>query len=128
VIVGGLRSGKARYMMNLKYAGGTVTMSDDACATLLAYAEALARNAGSDTVTVAVIGEDGEPTDADILIGPASQLLAVPSKASHRDFDDRAQIAYMAERTAQLQPPRPIATPDSPPEEDNDQDRTLGDL
>jgi hypothetical protein len=115
-------------MMNIKYAGGTVTMSDDACATLLGYAEALARNAGSDTVTVAVIGEDGEPTDAEILIGPASQLLAVPSKAPHRDLHDGAQIAFMAERTAQLQPPRPIATPDSPPAEHDNQDRTLGDL
>jgi hypothetical protein len=115
-------------MMNLKYAGGTVTLSDDACATVLEYAAALARNSDSDTVSITVIGEDGTLVEAEILIGPASQLLAVPSTAPHRDIDDAAQIAYMVERTARLQPSRPIGAPDSSPIDDIETNQTLGDL
>jgi hypothetical protein len=115
-------------MMDLQYAGGTVTMSDDACATVLEYAAALARNSDSDTITIAVVGEDGERVEAEILIGPASQLLALPSKVPHRDLGDEAQIAQMVERTARLQPSRPVAAPESAPGDNADQDRTLGDL
>jgi hypothetical protein len=68
-------------MMKLEYAGGEVLVSDEASHVILRYAESLAMHNASDTISIPVVTVEGVPGVAEILIGPASQLLALPSAA-----------------------------------------------
>jgi hypothetical protein len=94
-------------MMKLEYAGGEVLLSDEASRVLLRYAESLAMHDSSDTVTLPVVTVEGVPGEAEILVGPASQLLALPTAEDHV-IDDAAAIAVMREKMAALQPSRPV--------------------
>jgi hypothetical protein len=87
-------------MMRLKYAGGEVFVSDEASHALLHYAEGLALSDSSDTVALPVVTIDGVAGVAEILIGPASQLLALPA-AEKFDLDDAEVIASEPETPAQ---------------------------
>jgi hypothetical protein len=107
-------------MMKLEYAGGEVFVSDEASHVLLQYAEALALSKSSDTVALPVVTLEGVAGVAEILIGPASQLLALPA-AEHVDIDDAEVIETMRHKLAALQPSRPIASePDVPPQATDD--------
>jgi hypothetical protein len=107
-------------MMRLKYAGGEVFVSDEASHALLHYAEGLALSDSSDTVALPVVTIDGVAGVAEILIGPASQLLALPA-AEKFDLDDAEVIASMREKLAALQPSRPIASePETPAQATDD--------
>ena len=66
-------------MMTLHYTGGSVVMADDVAEAVLRYARELAVTQASDVLIVPVVGEDGQMASAEFLIGPASQLLAVPA-------------------------------------------------
>ena len=96
-------------MMKLEYAGGEVLLSDEASHVLLKYAEALAILSSSDTVALPVVTVEGVPGTAEILIGPASQLLSLPVTMSY-EIDDADAIQLMRTKLAALQPSRPIAT------------------
>jgi hypothetical protein len=96
-------------MMKLKYAGGEIYISDLASTVLLRYAQTLAIHSASDMVTLPAITMDGKRGDTQILIGPASELLAIPTTEMGRDIDDSEAIAVMEKRTAALQPHRPVA-------------------
>jgi CO dehydrogenase/acetyl-CoA synthase gamma subunit (corrinoid Fe-S protein) len=99
-------------MMKLKYAGGEIYISDLASTVLLRYAQALAVHSTSDTVVLPAITMDGQAGDTLILIGPASELLVIPTTVIARDIDDGDAIALMTKRTAALQPHRPVTTGD----------------
>jgi hypothetical protein len=95
-------------MMKLEYAGGEVLLSDEASHALLQYAEGLAIINSSDTVALPVMTVDGVPGIAEILIGPASQLLSLPAAESF-EIDDAAAVEHMRAKLAALQPSRPMA-------------------
>lgn len=94
--------------MRLSYAGEDVLISDEACSALLAYASALAVRGTSDMVAVNVVGANDEVVGASILIGPASELIALPADIPDRDMDDADSIARMRRLTTELSPSRPI--------------------
>jgi hypothetical protein len=96
-------------MMKLEYAGGEVLVSDEASHVILRYAESLAMHNASDTISIPVVTVEGVPGVAEILIGPASQLLALPSAETH-EIDDAAAIEEMSARLAALQPSRAVAS------------------
>lgn len=73
-------------MHRVHYAGGSVLTGDAIAAALLEYAAALARNASSATVEVPVREENGRRGVAEVLIGPASQLVSTHEP----DLDDDA--------------------------------------
>ncbi|MCU1544271.1 MAG: hypothetical protein JWM50_2136 [Microbacteriaceae bacterium] len=95
-------------MMKLEYAGGELLLSNEASHALLRYAEALALQSSSDTVAIPVVTVDGVPGTAEILIGPASQLLALPA-AEDFEIDDSEAIDMLRAKFAAIQPSRAIA-------------------
>jgi hypothetical protein len=96
-------------MMKLEYAGGEVLVSDEASRVLLRYAESLAMHNASDTVTLPVVTVEGVAGVAEILVGPASQLLALPSAETHA-IDDAAAIEEMRAKLTALLPSRAVAS------------------
>lgn len=91
--------------MTLHYTGGSVLMSDDVCEALLQYARVLASAQGSDVLVVPVIDENGELVTAEFLVGPASQLLAVPVVGMDEIGRDQAVIDDIQRRTRLLDAP-----------------------
>jgi hypothetical protein len=94
-------------MMTLHYTGGSVVMADDVAEALLRYARELAVTQASDLLIVPVRGEDGKMATAEFLIGPASQLLAVPAAGSE-DGRDQAVIDEIDRRASLLRPPTAV--------------------
>lgn len=91
--------------MTLHYTGGSVLMADDVCEALIQYARVLAAAQGSDVLIVPVVDENGELATAEFLIGPASQLLAVPADSAEERGRDQDAIDDIERRTRLLDSP-----------------------
>ncbi|GAA3215975.1 hypothetical protein GCM10017690_31540 [Microbacterium terregens] len=91
--------------MTLHYTGRSVLMPTDICEAVLRYAKALAGSQTSDVVSVPVLAEGGELVDAEFLLGPASQLYAMPAADSANDRGNAASVAELDRRTRLLHPP-----------------------
>ena len=63
-------------MKRVSYSGDAFLTGDAIADALLDYAAVLARADQADRVTVPGIGDDGRVTRFDLLVGPASQLVA----------------------------------------------------
>ncbi|MET0780240.1 MAG: hypothetical protein ABWZ16_01805 [Microbacterium sp.] len=96
-------------MMTLHYTGGSVLMANDVCEALLQYARALAATQASDVLLVPVVDENGVLATAEFLIGPASQLLAVPVDGLDEKGRDQAVIDDIDRRARLLS--SPVAVP-----------------
>lgn len=83
-------------------------MTDEESEALLAYARALGLRGISDTVMLPVVTADGAIGTAEILIGPASQLIATPVGV-HVDLDATEVTAEMWQKARELEPERPVA-------------------
>jgi hypothetical protein len=66
-------------MKRIAYAEEWLTTDDRVADLVLEYARALARHDTADTVTIPVVEEDGTLRHAQILIGPASQIIVIES-------------------------------------------------
>ena len=97
--------------MTLHYTGGSVLMADDVCEALIQYARVLAATQASDVLVVPVIDEDGELLTAELLVGPASQLLAVPVLGVVESGRDQLVIDDIERRTRLLDAPAAVARP-----------------
>jgi hypothetical protein len=109
---GVLRASEHRYMMKLDYAGGEVTVSDDLCHALLAYSAEIAKTGGSENLAVPVITPEGVRGMAEIVVGPASQLLASPTDDAEVDMHDADIITDIRRRSAALGPSKAVPIPD----------------
>ncbi len=92
-------------MKRIFYVNGSVITGDRTAEAVLAYAQALARREGSDTIDIAVVGELGETARAQLLIGPASQLMVVSQATTMEELDDDIAIALIERRTIGLTHP-----------------------
>lgn len=99
-------------MKRIYYINGSVVTGDRTAETVLAYAQALAQSEGSDTIDIPVIGELGETGRAQLLIGPASQLMVVTQLSTKAEFDDDEAIARIEKRILGLT--RPLSRPADP--------------
>ena len=95
--------------MTLHYTGGSVLMADDVCEALMQYARVLASSQGSDVLVVPVVDEDGELVTAELLVGPASQLLAVPVIGVAESGRDQTVIDDIERRTRLLDAPASVS-------------------
>jgi hypothetical protein len=95
--------------MTLHYTGGSVLMADDVCEALIQYARVLAASQASDVLIVPVVDESGELATAEFLIGPASQLLAVPADSAQERGRDQDVIDDIEQRTRLLDSPVAVA-------------------
>lgn len=91
-------------MMTMHYTGGSVVMADDVAESLLQYARALAVTQESDVLYVPVVTDQGVVATAEFLVGPASQLLAVPLTGVAERGRDQDVIDDIQKRTRRLRP------------------------
>jgi hypothetical protein len=91
-------------MMTMHYTGGSVVMADDVAESLIQYARALAGTQESDVLYVPVVTEQGTLAKAEFLVGPASQLLAVPLEGVAEQGRDQDVIDDIDKRTRMLRP------------------------
>ncbi|KQQ06014.1 MULTISPECIES: hypothetical protein [unclassified Rathayibacter] len=89
-------------MKRLRYAGGSLLVGDSVAHALLAYARDLALASASDTVMLIGLTEDGARDEAEMLIGPSSQLFADTAEGPESLPDDEATIAEMESRRSRL--------------------------
>ncbi|MGO4595017.1 hypothetical protein AB4Z18_14475 [Leifsonia sp. 2TAF2] len=95
-------------MKKLYYAGGYIFLDDDVCEALVMYAKALADVGKSDLVTVPALSDEGMQGRTRLLIGPASQLFSAAALDRGVDLTDAEATRSMREKTARLQPSRPV--------------------
>lgn len=83
----------------------------------MAYAEKLSSREASDTIDIPISLPSGEIGRAQLLIGPASQLVVVPLEregdAEATEIEDEATVSDLARRTAFHSSPRPQASDDA---------------
>ncbi|GAA1686472.1 hypothetical protein GCM10009792_02860 [Microcella alkalica] len=94
-------------MRKLYYAGGSIIISDQVCKSILRYGRALARSGSSDLVVLPAFTENFGKGVAHILLGPASQMLSVPTAEFDIDLADAHMVEILESRTRELQPDRP---------------------
>lgn len=110
-------------MKRIAYAEEWLTTDDEVADLVLAYARALARKDTADTVIIPVL-EGATLRHAQILIGPASQIIVVESdEQAPGDFEAADARADLAARLDRLVAPRPV-----PYDEDEAQPETLPDF
>jgi hypothetical protein len=66
-------------MQRLHYAGDTVLIPDIVSEAVLRFARSLAQVGISDVVRVPIVDEAGAVSEAELLIGPASELYTTPA-------------------------------------------------
>ena len=89
-------------MYRLHYAGDSIVTGTEIARALLDYAQALAQAGTSSTVDVPTLNEDGSPGRPEILIGPASQLIADAEISGFDEVVDEALVAYMRGEATRL--------------------------
>ena len=110
-------------MERIHYAGDSILTGTDIARALLDYAQALALADRSDTVDIPIRREDGTVGTANMLIGPASQLVSESGSADD-EADEAGElrndevVADMRRRIALLHNPRPM-TDDEPRSRDD---------
>jgi hypothetical protein len=96
-------------MERIHYAGGTILTGTEISRALLEYAAALARRDTSATVDVPVRDENGRLTNANLLVGPASQLISVHEEGAEDEVVAPEFVAELHAKTRLLGPRRAIA-------------------
>jgi hypothetical protein len=100
-------------MIKLDYAGGEVIISNELSHALLDFAADVARAGGSVNLRVPMVTTDGLRGEAEMVIGPASQLIAIPSDTAEIDLHDESVIADIRARSAAFQPSKALPLADA---------------
>ena len=101
-------------MKLIHYAGEEILTGDTIADAVLEYAAALARHEGSVTLLVPVRFPDGGQAEATLLIGPASQLVAVPHDSEFDEIVDDALVERIRQKITELSDARPeTVTPEN---------------
>ncbi|MCU1550666.1 MAG: hypothetical protein JWR36_1226 [Glaciihabitans sp.] len=96
-------------MKRIYYASGSVLTGDRMADAIVAYAAALAIREFSDTIDIPVSLPNGSEARAQLLIGPASQLVVVPEPEAREAAEDEETIAELLSRARALSSPHPQA-------------------
>jgi hypothetical protein len=101
-------------MRRITYAGTWFDTGDDIADAIMEYSKALAYNEIADTISVPGRSSTGDSGMVEVIIGPASQIVSAPIESiGEEEFGDREVVAELREKTAHLQPRRPIAEADA---------------
>jgi hypothetical protein len=95
-------------MDQIQYAGNTLVTGSKIAHAVLAYAQALASNGDSATVSIPILHDDGSVVTAEILIGPASQLIAEPYESASPEVEDADVVSHLNEEAAKLRTPHAV--------------------
>lgn len=101
-------------MKRIYYASGFLLTGDRTAQAVLDLASALAKRESSDVIEIPILAEDGAIGIAQLLLGPASQLMTVTSAGRESEVDDENTLVLLERRTAGLLRPegQPVADED----------------
>lgn len=100
-------------MRRISYSDDGFVTTDAVAERLLEYAKLLGRTGSDDVVQVPAVGDDGEIVSVELLIGPASQLLAREVVAPEVDLGSDDLLAELDRRIAKAGPSRATAQQDA---------------
>jgi hypothetical protein len=86
-------------MKRISYAGGAIVTGDRLADAVMDYAAALARADLADHVRVPALAADESITEFDLLIGPASQLIAERIEIPVDELEDEELVAELLRRS-----------------------------
>lgn len=102
-------------MKRVFYASGSLVTSDRTAEALVNLAAALAVRESSESVDIPIRLDDGTTGRAQLLIGPASQLVVVPEEGEDGEpKEDDELLADLSRRTRALSSPHPQAVDEDP--------------
>lgn len=93
-------------MKRIYYASGSVVTSDRTADAVVAYAQALAARESSDTIDIPIFAAGAHAGRAQLVVGPASQLMVVTEDPWHEAFEDEGTLDLLARRTEGLLRPK----------------------
>lgn len=96
-------------MKKIVYGAAGVVTSDAIADAVMQYARALALGVKADLVEIPVRLESGAQDRAQILLGPASQIVSIPAETGDGELDDDAVLADLTAKTRRLGGSRPVA-------------------
>jgi len=89
-------------MDRLHYAGNSVVTGTAIAHALLDYAQALAEAGTAATVEIPTVNDDGSRGRSEVLIGPASQLIADSEESPYEEVVDEELVANLLETAARV--------------------------
>jgi hypothetical protein len=95
-------------MQRIYYAGNTIRTGTAIAHAVLGYAQALASNTASAAIAIPTVHDDGSIVQAEILIGPASQLITEEEDWDGPELEDADVIARLSAATAALAVVHPL--------------------
>ncbi|MBC7724773.1 MAG: hypothetical protein H7146_08495 [Burkholderiaceae bacterium] len=93
-------------MKRIFYASGSVVTGDRTADAVVRYAQALAQREASDMIDIPIFAAGGTAARAQLLIGPASQLMVVSEVPRHQEFDDEETLGRIDQRMEALLRPK----------------------
>ena len=99
-------------MKQVTYAGTSFVTGSAIADSLLALVAALGVSRETASVHVPAIGDDEQITSVDLVIGPASEVVAMAIETSTPELIDDVAIHDLDERTRALTVPQAVATSD----------------
>jgi hypothetical protein len=95
-------------MQRIHYAGGELITGNAIADAVVEYAEALATRRTAASIEIPVRGDDGSTVHAQLLIGPASQLVTEELEGEFDEIVDEELVARLSAETAALSSRRPV--------------------
>lgn len=89
-------------MERVAYAGEQFLTGSAISHALISYAQALAAVGEAGAVTIPIVGDNGDPGSAEVLVGPASQLVATHVPTDLPEPTDPALVETLRRKTAEL--------------------------
>ena len=93
-------------MKRIFYASGSVVTGDRTAAAVISYARALSSREDSDMIDIPIIKPSGTIGRAQVLLGPASQLMCVDEPPIGLEVDDEHTLDVLAQRIDGLLRPK----------------------
>lgn len=95
-------------MKIIVYAGAELMTGDAIASALMEYCAALAQESAAETIEIPVVDAKGVVQSAIVLVGPASQIVAMHTDSEFADVIDDEVVRLLEERTRAH---RPVALP-----------------
>jgi len=93
-------------MKRIHYASGTLVTGDAIADVLMRYAASLAANNSAADVHAPALLDSGEIGDVQMVLGPASQILAEDAPGDHPELEDAEFVELYEKKVAALAPRR----------------------
>ncbi|AZS37125.1 hypothetical protein CVS47_01753 [Microbacterium lemovicicum] len=89
-------------MHRITYAGSSILTGSEIAHALLAYAQALAVADTSATIEIPTVEDDGSIGKSELLVGPASQLIADAEDSSAEELVDDSLVGSLRAKARDL--------------------------